>query len=271
MPELPEVETARRGIAPHLEQRKIQKVIVRQSKLRWEIPKNLARLADQQTITSVGRRGKYLIITLETGSLLLHLGMSGVVRIVPSASAVGKHDHVDIQLEDGLCCRFTDPRRFGALLWTAEDPLEHHLLAKLGPEPLTRAFNARMLHDYCQRRTANIKSVIMDSHCVVGVGNIYAAESLFLAGILPTTPANMCDYEQCESLVAAIKSVLKKAIAKGGTTLRDFLNSDGKPGYFRHALQVYGRENQPCLQCDHPLQHIRLNQRATVFCPQCQQ
>lgn len=270
MPELPEVETTRRGIAPYLEQQRIKQVVIRQAKLRWPIDKGIAKQMPGQVITSVDRRGKYLLLHCENGTALMHLGMSGCVRIVPAAVPAAKHDHVDIVGSDGNCLRFTDPRRFGALLWTTEDVLLHPLLMKLGPEPLSREFNAKYFGEKLAKRSAMIKASVMDSHLVVGVGNIYATESLFMAGIDPQRASNSLNTDEVALLVKVIKQVLRKAIKFGGTTLKDFYSADGKPGYFRNELQVYGRDGDACCQCGSELQLVRIAQRATVFCPVCQ-
>lgn len=271
MPELPEVETSRRGITPHLLHKTISNIIVRQPKLRWPIANNLPRLFTQQTINNIQRRGKYLIFDTNVGSLILHLGMSGSLRIVANESPAQKHDHVDIECSDGTCLRYTDPRRFGCLLHTHDDPLQHRLLIKLGPEPLAADFTAQYLMRQTHHKKVAIKLLIMDSHKVVGVGNIYANEALFKAGIHPAMPAGELVEQQAVRLVKAIKQILHRAITAGGTSLQDFTQSDGKPGYFKQALQVYGRGNKPCPKCAAPLIETKLGGRQTVFCEGCQQ
>lgn len=270
MPELPEVETTLRGIRPHIEQQTITDLIVRNRKLRWPIPHNLEKILIGQTINKLSRRGKYMIFHCDTGCMLLHLGMSGRVRILLENQPPQKHDHVDICFANGNILRFTDPRRFGALLWTSNNLDQHPLLAHLGPEPLTDTFDGDTLVKRAKARTLPVKSFIMDSKIVVGVGNIYAAEALFRAGIHPEQPAGTVSAEKFVELAAAIKSILKHAIKKGGTTLKDFSKSDGTPGYFSIELQVYGRAGQACVRCEYKLKLIRIGQRSTVFCPACQ-
>lgn len=270
MPELPEVETTRRGIASHITHHRIKDVIVRQRQLRWPIPANLKKTITGQTISGVERRGKYLLIRLQTGTLLIHLGMSGSLRIVPRSLPAEKHDHVDIVLDVDNALRLRDPRRFGAILWTSRDPLQHKLLRDLGVEPLSDEFSADYLYQLSRHRKVAIKLFIMNSHIVVGVGNIYANEALFLAGIRPTIAAKRVSRQRIQKLVVAIKSVLKAAIKSGGTTLRDFTRGDGQPGYFRMQLNVYGRAGEPCKQCATPIKLIRQGQRATYYCNHCQ-
>ncbi|GGC08678.1 formamidopyrimidine-DNA glycosylase [Marinobacterium zhoushanense] len=269
MPELPEVETSRAGIEPHLQGVKITRLVVRQPQLRWPIPADLAANLEGQRVQAVCRRGKYILIAVNGGAALLHLGMSGSVRILPRGTPAGKHDHVDLELESGQMLRLTDPRRFGALLWQPEGEL-HPLLASLGPEPLSEAFDAEYLLRCCKGRRSAIKALIMDSHVVVGVGNIYANEALYMAGIDPRRAAGRISAERLARLVEAIKSVLTRAIAQGGTTLRDFVGGDGKPGYFSQQLHVYGRAGEPCPGCGARLQEVRLAQRSTVYCKLCQ-
>lgn len=269
MPELPEVETSRAGIAPHLDGQRIRRLVVRQPRLRWPVPAELAARVEGERILAVERRGKYILIRIATGSMLLHLGMSGSVRILPLGTAPGKHDHVDLELDSGKMLRLTDPRRFGALLWQAQGE-QHALLASLGPEPLSDAFNGDYLARCCQGRRSAIKSLIMDSHVVVGVGNIYANEALFLAGIDPRRAAGRISKARLGTLAATIKDVLARAIAQGGTTLRDFVGGDGKPGYFKQQLHVYGRAGEPCDSCGSILKEVRLGQRSTVYCAACQ-
>lgn len=270
MPELPEVETTRRGIEPHIVDQRIAALAVRQRQLRWPVPRGLERAVDGQRIHSVRRRAKYLLIELDTGTLILHLGMSGSLRILPTDTPPGRHDHVDLELTNGQCLRLTDPRRFGALLWTDNPPEEHKLLRDLGPEPLSGAFNGDYLFALSRGRKAAVKSFIMDSHVVVGVGNIYANESLYLAGIHPTRPAGRISRERYARLVDAIKLVLTQSIEVGGTTLRDFTGGDGKPGYFRQSLRVYERAGQPCRGCGEPVRLKRIGQRSSYYCSHCQ-
>lgn len=269
MPELPEVETTRRGIEPHLLQQKVSQVIVRHPQLRWPIPEDLDIRLSGQTIIGVERRAKYLMIHAEVGTLLCHLGMSGSLRIVAADHPVAKHDHVDIVLESGQALRYTDPRRFGAMLWTHQ-PLDHQLLAKLGPEPLSDDFDGKRLFDCSRTRSIAIKPFIMDNAVVVGVGNIYASEALFKAGIDPRREAKSVSRARYDRLADEIKLVLANAIQQGGTTLRDFVGGDGKPGYFQQELFVYGRADQPCKVCGSLLKEIKLGQRSSVYCARCQ-
>ncbi len=272
MPELPEVETTRRGIEPHLAGRTIRAVIVRQPRLRLPVPATLAGLAGA-AVTSVGRRGKHLIISLAAprGHLLIHLGMSGSLRLAAPADPFRPHDHLALTLSSGRQLRFHDPRRFGLVAHlTDPDPLAHPLLRGLGPEPLGAGFTAAVLAAACRRRRAAIKQVIMDPRVVVGVGNIYASEALFRAGIRPGTPAGRLSGPRLARLVDAIRGVLSDAIAQGGTTLRDFLGAGGEPGRFRQQLFVYGRAGAPCRACGTPIRHRVLGQRSTCWCPHCQ-
>lgn len=270
MPELPEVETTRRGIEPHLKGARIVEIIVRQPKLRWPVPRGLNRQLAGRVIESVSRRAKYLLLKSNAGTLILHLGMSGSLRLVDRSEPVKKHDHIDIVLESGKALRLTDPRRFGALLFTREDPAAHELIAHLGPEPLSDDFTAETLFNKSRGRRIAIKQFIMDSKVVVGVGNIYANESLFLAAINPKRQAGKISLKRYESLVPAIKQVLTEAINQGGTTLRDFVGSDGRPGYFAQQLKVYGREGELCSACGKPIRQIRQGQRSTYYCTNCQ-
>lgn len=270
MPELPEVETSRRGIEPHILNNKINKIVIRHPTLRWPIPKDLAKRFTGKTITAVQRRGKFLLLQTKVGTLMLHLGMSGVLRIVDNDTPVKKHDHVDFQFTDGVCLRFNDTRRFGCLLYTVGDPLQHRLLVKLAPEPLSDEFTAWYLFDKSRHKKLALKLFIMNNHNVVGVGNIYANESLFKAGLLPTRPAESLTKPEAAKLVHVIRQVLQKAIKAGGTTLKDFAQSDGRPGYFAQKLQVYGKDGQPCPKCQMMLQGIKLGGRMTVFCEGCQ-
>ena len=270
MPELPEVETTRRGITPHIVDNQISEIIIRQPQLRWPISENLVADLTSQYIRAVNRRGKYLLLETELGSTLIHLGMSGNLRIVDNTEPFGKHDHVDFVFSSGCILRFNDPRRFGCILWTREPTQNHRLLKSLGPEPLTDDFNGEHLYQKARGRSQSIKAFIMDSHTVVGVGNIYANEALFKAGIHPKRQAGRIALERYRKLSQCIKQVLTDAIKQGGTTLRDFVGSDGKPGYFKQQLNVYGRAEMPCTVCQQPLKLIKQANRATVFCQQCQ-
>ncbi|WP_446810472.1 bifunctional DNA-formamidopyrimidine glycosylase/DNA-(apurinic or apyrimidinic site) lyase [Methylomonas sp. 2BW1-5-20] len=270
MPELPEVETSRRGIAPHIAGKVFKSVIVRHPQLRWPVPESLAKDLPSQRLDSVERRGKYLLLSTARGTLILHLGMSGNLRITTPEQALRKHDHIDFIFTDDTVLRFNDQRRFGAALWTSDDVMTHPLLAALGPEPLSAEFDTAYLQQRAATRATPIKSLIMDSHIVVGVGNIYASEALFLAGVQPTRPAAKLNTREYGALVAAIKTVLQLAIDKGGTTLRDFSNAEGKPGYFKQSLQVYGRAGEACHRCEEPIQQLKIGQRASYFCASCQ-
>lgn len=270
MPELPEVETTLRGIAPHLSQRRVADVVVRSPKLRWPIPKDLPNLLRGHVIRGLQRRAKYLLIEFEHGTLILHLGMSGSLRIQQPGTPAEKHDHFDLVLEGGQLMRLRDPRRFGAVLWHAGDIAQHPLLAALGPEPLGPEFNGEYLHIATRSRSAAIKMTIMDSHLVVGVGNIYANESLFRAGIRPQLAASKLSLPRCRRLAQNIKEVLLEAIAQGGSTLRDFVHSDGSSGYFQQSYFVYGRTGETCRVCGSIIKQIRQGQRSTFYCPACQ-
>ncbi|MEW6354407.1 MAG: bifunctional DNA-formamidopyrimidine glycosylase/DNA-(apurinic or apyrimidinic site) lyase [Pseudomonadota bacterium] len=270
MPELPEVETTRRGIAPHVLHKKVIEVRVREARLRWPVPDELPRRLPGQIIEGVERRGKYLLLRTRAGCAILHLGMSGSVRILPAHSAPRKHDHVDIVFDDRTCLRLHDPRRFGALLWTHTDPLHHPLLRQLGPEPLGRALTGAHLHRAARGRTLAVKNFIMDSRVVAGVGNIYANEALFLAGIHPARAAGRITEARYALLAAAVKRVLRAALKQGGTTLRDYYASDGSTGYFQQCLKVYGRAGQPCTACKRPLKLLRHGQRSSFYCSHCQ-
>lgn len=270
MPELPEVETTRRGISPHIEGRQVSDITIRHHQLRWPVDPQLPDYLFRKKLLEVGRRGKYLLLKFNHGCLMIHLGMSGSLRIVDKNTPPIKHDHVDILFSGGNCLRFHDPRRFGSVLWTQEPVEEHKLLHKLGPEPLSDEFCAEYLFKASRKRSKDVKTFIMDSHIVVGVGNIYANESLFSAGIRPTKAAAKLTRKQCERWVEEIKKVLQRSITQGGTTLRDFVGGDGKPGYFAQQLNVYGRGGEPCRTCGTTLKEIRQAQRATVYCPSCQ-
>ena len=269
MPELPEVETTLRGVLPHVLNKRISEVIVRDARLRWPVPAEMQELEGQR-ISAGTRRAKYLLFTTAKGTLLMHLGMSGSLRIVPADTPWRKHDHFALTLDSGRQLRLHDPRRFGAALLLQGDPSEHKLLRDLGPEPLGDEFSAEALKAVCAGKTAAIKLVIMDAHVVVGVGNIYASEALFMAGIDPRKPAGKVTLPRLKRLVAAIREVLAASIEMGGTTLRDFLNENGEPGYFQQTLRVYGRKNEPCRACGTKVRQITLGQRSTFFCPKCQ-
>ncbi len=270
MPELPEVETTRRGIAPHVEGGVVTDVVLRRRALRYPIPPSLLTDLPGKVIERVERRGKYLLLCVAEGTVIIHLGMSGNLRLVDHATPVEKHDHVDIVIDSKRILRFHDPRRFGAILWCGGNVLEHALLATLGPEPLEEGFDGDYLYERSRKRKQSIKQFIMDSHVVVGVGNIYASESLFLSGIRPQTAAGKVTRPRCQQLVAAIQQVLQAAIKQGGTTLRDFVDGEGRPGYFQQQLNVYGREGEPCHQCGTAIKQLRQGQRATYYCPHCQ-
>ncbi len=269
MPELPEVETTRRGIAPAIEHEAISAVIVRNPSLRWPVPPDLAERSVGKRVQAVTRRGKYLLLDLGDGFLILHLGMSGSLRVVAADSPAEKHDHVDLVFGK-QALRLRDPRRFGALLWQPGIANVHPLLASLGPEPLGSDFTPEILFQSLQRRHCAVKIAIMDSKLVVGVGNIYASESLFRAGILPLRAASSVRLAECMDLHAAIRQTLQAAIEAGGSTLRDFVDSSGKPGYFQQQYFVYDRAEQPCLRCGSPIRSSRLGQRSTYWCINCQ-
>jgi len=275
MPELPEVETTLRGVAPSLEGRTIRRIIVRNPSLRWPVPRAIAR-AEGRTVRQCRRRAKYLLFELGEspgsphGGLLIHLGMSGSLRLCAAEDPPRKHDHFDLVLEGGRCLRFNDPRRFGALLWWDAPAEAHPLLAALGPEPLSQAFSGTHLWQKSRGRKGAVKNFIMDGKVVVGVGNIYASEALFMAGIHPGRPAGRISLKRYEALAAAICDVLGRAIRHGGTTLRDFLNSEGNPGYFARELLVYEREGRPCFHCRAPIRRRVIGQRSSYFCAQCQ-
>ena len=274
MPELPEVETTRRGISPYLIGRRVTGVTLRRADLRWPIPPQISELLPGQRIDAVERRAKYLLLHTEVGSALLHLGMSGVLRVLPPDAPVGKHDHVDIALEStpaqaARILRFTDPRRFGCLLWQAPGEV-HSLLAHLGPEPLTDAFDGDLLWHLSRGRKAAVKLFLMDNAIVVGVGNIYASEALFAAGIDPRRAAGSVSRVRYTRLASEVKRILAWAIERGGTTLRDFISPDGLPGYFFRELNVYGRAGEPCHVCGTPIRQVTLGQRSTFWCPHCQ-
>lgn len=269
MPELPEVETSRRGIAPWLEQQQVRKVTIRERRLRWPVPLDIDTELPGKFINLLRRRAKYLLFETNAGTMLLHLGMSGSIRIVDPDEPAGKHDHVDIEVGNGKALRFRDPRRFGSLLWTS-DPANHPLLKGLGPEPLGDNFNGGYLFRAARGRRLAVKQFIMNGGIVVGVGNIYASESLFSAGIHPKRRADRISLPRMEVLAQSIKGVLERAIQAGGTTLRDFHGGDGEPGYFRRQLLVYGRAGAPCFTCKNPVSVTVQGQRSTFYCKRCQ-
>jgi formamidopyrimidine-DNA glycosylase len=270
MPELPEVETTRRGLEPLLIGRTIQSARVHNHALRWPVPRGLSRSLAGQTVQQIARRSKYLLVGCSGGTLIVHLGMTGHLRVIPANEPLRKHDHVELLLDDGRALRFNDSRRFGAMLWTKDDPLLHPLLKDLGPEPFAAAFTANCLVERARGRVVAVKPFLMDAKTVVGVGNIYASEALFRAGIDPRRLAGKVSRTGWQRLVAAVREVLLEAIAAGGTTIRDFANSNGEPGYFRISLRVYGRGGEPCVACGATIRNIRLGQRSAYFCPKCQ-
>ncbi len=270
MPELPEVETTRRGIVPYVEGQRVVDIVVRNGQLRYPVPASLSGELVGQVIDEVQRRGKYLLFRAQRGTLIIHLGMSGSLRVVTAGVEPKKHDHVDLVFGGGRVLRLRDPRRFGAVLWTRGAPEEHPLIAHLGPEPLSAMFSGDYLFQQSRGKKQAVKLFVMDSACVVGVGNIYANESLFAAGIRPRIAAGKISRQRYELLAIAIKSVLSAAIEQGGTTLRDFVNGSGQPGYFQQQLTVYGRDGEPCVRCGAAIKGLRLAQRATYYCSRCQ-
>ncbi|HEY6484106.1 MAG TPA: bifunctional DNA-formamidopyrimidine glycosylase/DNA-(apurinic or apyrimidinic site) lyase [Steroidobacteraceae bacterium] len=270
MPELPEVETTRRGIAPHATNRRIEMLTVYEPRLRWLVAPELPRRVAGQRIVQVSRRAKYLLLELENGTLLLHLGMSGSLRVLPRAAARRPHDHFDLLLDSGNTLRYNDPRRFGSLHYVAGDALTHPLLAHLAPEPLGAGFDTAYLWNVTRGRRVAIKQLLMNSRLVVGVGNIYASEALFHAGVRPRRQARKLSRAEVARLVRAIRRVLGGAIRAGGTTLRDYVGADGEPGYFRQKLYVYERAQLPCRNCRTPVRQFTQAQRSTYYCPQCQ-
>jgi formamidopyrimidine-DNA glycosylase len=270
MPELPEVETTRRGLAPHVERQKVTAVRIYDRRLRWPVPPNLARHLVGNVVDRVERRSKYLLFRLAKGTLIVHLGMTGSLRVFTSPPARKAHDHIDLEFGNGVLLRYHDPRRFGAMLWSPLAAGIHPLLDKLGPEPLTDAFDANYLYASTRNRSAAIKLALMDNHLVVGVGNIYANEALFRAGIRPTRAANSVSRARLGRLVDAVRGTLTEAIAKGGSTLRDYVDSNGEPGYFQLDYYVYDREGLPCRVCGHPVRSIRQGGRSSYFCAHCQ-
>lgn len=270
MPELPEVETTRRGLLPHLVNRRVTDIEIRDRRLRWPTPRGLKQKLAGQKVIDIRRRGKYLIFDFERGHMLAHLGMSGSLRIVDRRAIVRKHDHIDWLFESGKILRFHDPRRFGSIHWIPGDPLQHPLLIHLGLEPLEESFNGGYLLSRGRNRKVAVKNFIMNATVVTGVGNIYASESLFLAGIHPNRPAGDISLASYRLLAEAIKTVLNASIEQGGTTLRDFVNENGNPGYFRQRLRVYERAGNPCPQCGDTIRTQVIGQRASYFCPRCQ-
>ncbi len=273
MPELPEVETTRLGLIPLVNQT-VARVVVRNGSLRWPIPQSLPELLNGQTLRALTRRAKYILAHFDHGVLLLHLGMSGRICLLAQDEPPQKHDHFDLCFASGQILRLRDPRRFGAVLWAGKHPEQHALLKVLGPEPLSEAFTGQYLYQHMRTRTAAIKTTIMDSHLVVGVGNIYASESLFRARIHPEKPAKDLTLAECERLAGEIKTTLTDALAAGGSSLRDFFGADGNPGYFQQQYFVYGRANdkggEPCRVCNAPIKMIRQGQRSTFYCERCQ-
>lgn len=269
MPELPEVETTRRGVEPHVVGCEVTAVRVREPRLRWPVSEELGQALTGRRIEAVDRRAKYLLFVTGAGRMMVHLGMSGSLRVLPLSTPHETHDHVDIELDGGRVLRYRDPRRFGSIFWLPE-AASHPLLEGLGPEPFDETLTGAFLHAKARGRKAAVKTFIMDSHIVVGVGNIYANEALFDAGIAPGRPAGRISLPRYERLAFAIRGVLARAIDAGGTTLRDFVHEDGSPGYFRADLKVYGRGGEPCRRCGRPLRETRLGQRTTVHCGACQ-
>ena len=270
MPELPEVEVTRLGLQPLLNL-SIVRVVIRNYSLRWPINSALPKLLKNQTLLDLSRRGKYILAKFTSGTLIIHLGMSGRLCIVSFGEPLNKHDHIDIQFkENSLILRYRDPRRFGSILWTEEDPYDHKLIKNLGPEPLNSEFDAKYLFTRLKNKKKCIKNAIMDSHLVVGVGNIYASEALYDSGIRPNRISKKVSMKEIVSLVESIKNIIKEAIKKGGSTMNDFFNVNGGNGYFQNEHKVYGREGLPCFQCNHPIIQLRLGQRSSFFCKKCQ-
>lgn len=270
MPELPEVETTRLGILPHVVSKTIKEVIIRNRKLRQTIATTLRKNLLNQKIYSIERRAKYLLYYTNHGCMIMHLGMSGSLRIVDHKVAPKKHDHLDILLQSGKILRFHDPRRFGLVIWTSRDPLQHKLIKDLGPEPLSRNFDGQWLYQISRKRKQPVKNFIMNSHHVAGIGNIYANEALFLAAIHPKRQAGKISLQKYQLLANAIKTILSRSTKQGGTTLRDFVNSNGKPGYFQQQLNIYGRAGEPCRQCGSLIRVYKLQQRSSFYCTFCQ-
>lgn len=270
MPELPEVETVRRAVEPGLRGRRVEQVIVREPRLRWPVSSRLRSTLPGQRVQAVQRRGKYLLLRLDAGTLLIHLGMSGSLRILDTAPSPGPHDHLDLRLSQGRLLRLRDPRRFASVHWTRADPLRHRLLRGLGPEPLGPRFDGTYLYRAAHCRRVAIKHLLMNARVVAGIGNIYANEALYAAGLHPKRAAGRISPARCERLAKSVRAVLRRAIAAGGTTLRDFREPGGRAGYFRIELQVYGRGGQPCPRCGADLRHLRQGQRSSFYCPRCQ-
>ena len=270
MPELPEVETSLRGITPHIENQIVTQVIIRYPTLRWPIPPELPKLIEQQTLNSLTRRAKYLLLHFSTGTLLIHLGMSGSLRVITKDSPIQKHDHFDLFFANHKGIRLTDPRRFGAVLWLGANPHQHPLLANLGPEPLSDDFTGAYLYQISRNKKVSIKQFLMNQKIVTGVGNIYCTEALFDSGINPMRAAGNISLARYQVLVKNIKETLALAIKKGGTSLRDFVGSDGKPGYFKQELKAYGRSGEACINCQNILINIKQANRSTVYCKYCQ-
>jgi formamidopyrimidine-DNA glycosylase len=270
VPELPEVETTRRGVAPHVERQKVTAVRVYDRRLRWPVPRNLSSRLVGRTVDRIDRRSKYLLFRLGPDTLIIHLGMTGSLRVFSDAPPRQVHDHMDLEFSSGIVLRYHDPRRFGAVLWSPASKREHRLLAALGPEPFSDEFNADYLFRATRSRRSAIKLALMDNRLVVGVGNIYANESLFRAGIRPSRTANRISRARLSRLVEAIRETLTDAIAKGGSTLRDYVDSRGERGYFQLDYYVYGRVNEPCRVCATLIRAVRLGGRTTCFCPRCQ-
>lgn len=270
MPELPEVETTRRGIEPLIINKTVETLLLHNPSLRWDVPLELVEVLPGQTVQSVGRRSKYLLINFEKGTLLVHLGMTGHLRCVDKTSPRRKHDHVELLFTDGSTLRYNDSRRFGAMLWTFDDPLQHKRLINLGPEPLEDDFDGDYLYKLSRKRKVAVKPFLMNARVVVGVGNIYASEALFRAGIKPSRMAGRVARSEYARLSESVRTILGEAIAVGGTTIRDFADSEGRPGYFKQQLNVYGRDGQSCHACESPIRLTRLGQRSTYYCPRCQ-
>jgi formamidopyrimidine-DNA glycosylase len=270
MPELPEVETVKNGIQDAITNYQVANVVIRQHQLRWPIPKLLPEMLQNQQLLNITRRAKYLLLQFEEGTLMIHLGMSGKLRVLDQATYIIKHDHFDLVFSNNTILRYNDPRRFGCILWCEGDPHQHRLIKHLGPEPLSAKFNAAYLQKACNNKKTSIKQAIMDAKVVVGIGNIYASEALFLSGIHPATIANTLSYEDCKNVCRQSKVVLRRAIKAGGTTLQDFSKADGKPGYFQQKLNVYGRDGKGCHVCGAAIDKITQAGRSTYFCHQCQ-
>ncbi|MDH3454677.1 MAG: bifunctional DNA-formamidopyrimidine glycosylase/DNA-(apurinic or apyrimidinic site) lyase [Desulfuromonadales bacterium] len=270
MPELPEVETTRRGIEPLVINKIVDRVNIYNASLRWPVPDELVAVLPGQKVSAIGRRSKYLLFHFDRGTLIVHLGMTGHLRLDASTAERRKHDHVEIVFKDGTALRYNDSRRFGAMLWTVNDPHRHVRLSDLGPEPFNAAFNPAYLYKLSRARRIAVKPFLMDARVVVGVGNIYASEALFRAGIAPGCPAGRVTKAAYARLVAAVREILEAAIAAGGTTIRDFADSQGRPGYFTQELRVYGRAGQACVSCGDFIRQVKLGQRSTYYCPTCQ-